>query len=369
VRRDAVDAKLFGYMKIGLARRGYSPTGGAEAYLKRLAAALAQRGHEPILVSDSSWPASDWKWGERAVLPGKTPRVFSAAIDSSDKSWDLLFSLERMATCDVYRAGDGVHASWLERRAKFEPPWQPFLRTANPKHLEVLALERALFSSQGARKIIANSRMVADELEQHYQVPPDRITVIYNGVPPVALVCAQERFLSRQELQIPHDHFVVLFAGSGWERKGLDFALQAFANLPSPTTLIVAGKGKPPRNPPRNVRFLGPVARMRVAYATADLFLLPTLYDPFSNATLEAAAHGLPVITTAANGFHELIQEGQTGHVLTRPDAIEEIRSAIRHWNDVGVTAATRKNIANSVSHLSMDANVTATLDVLESIR
>jgi len=355
-------------MKIGLARRGYSATGGAEAYLKRLAAALAQRGHEPTLVCDDSWPEAEWRWGERIAVQASSPKAFSRATDALRDRWDLLFSLERIARCDVYRAGDGVHAAWLKRRAKFEPPWQSLGRLANPKHLDVLSLERKLFSTSGAKRIIANSRMVADELEHYYHVAPERIAVVYNGVPPVATVCAQERFLSREELGIPHENFVVLFAGSGWERKGLDFALAAFAGLPSTITLIVAGKGKPPRNPPRNVRFLGPLRRMRLAYATADLFLLPTLYDPFSNATLEAAAHGLPVVTTAANGFHELIEEDETGHVLMRPDAVGEIRESIRFWKNMGVCAAVRKRIAASVSQLDMDANVTATLEVLESV-
>ena len=44
--------------------------------------------------------------------------------------------------------------------------------------------------------------------------------------------------------------------------------------------------------------------------------MLPTIYDPFSNATLEAMASGLPVITTRNNGVAELIQDGEEGFVL-----------------------------------------------------
>jgi UDP-glucose:(heptosyl)LPS alpha-1,3-glucosyltransferase len=51
----------------------------------------------------------------------------------------------------------------------------------------------------------------------------------------------------------------------------------------------------------------------------ADLFVLPTIYDPFSNACLEAMASGLPVITTAANGAAEVIEEGRSGAVVSDP--------------------------------------------------
>ena len=50
-------------------------------------------------------------------------------------------------------------------------------------------------------------------------------------------------------------------------------------------------------------------------YGAADIFVLPTLYDPFSNACLEAFGSGLPVITTAQNGFSELIEDGLNGFV------------------------------------------------------
>lgn len=353
-------------MRIGLARRGFSPTGGAEAYLKRLGATLRSRNHEPVLLCDPAWPETEWRHGPRIEFPRGSVKNFSDAIRSAEKRWDVLFSLERISGCDVYRAGDGVHAAWLKRRARFEPRWQSLARAANPKHLEILAIEKQLFAPGGAQRIIVNSLMVSAELERFYGVAPERIDLVYNGVPPVPMVTAEERFLSREEFGLPHAAFVVLFVGSGWERKGLEFALHAFEQLPSNIVLLVAGRGKPPRRHPSNVRFVGPFRPMRQAYATADLFLLPTLYDPFSNATLEAAAHGLPIITTAANGFHELLDEEETGHVLTRPDAVDEIRATIRHWKTTGVCAAVRKRVAHSVSHLTMDANVDATLRCLE---
>jgi len=53
--------------------------------------------------------------------------------------------------------------------------------------------------------------------------------------------------------------------------------------------------------------------------AAADLFVLPTIYDPFSNACLEAMASGLPVITTRANGVAEIMEHWRTGAIVADP--------------------------------------------------
>jgi UDP-glucose:(heptosyl)LPS alpha-1,3-glucosyltransferase len=62
--------------------------------------------------------------------------------------------------------------------------------------------------------------------------------------------------------------------------------------------------------------FLGFEPRLELFLAAADLFILPTLYDPFSNVCLEAMACGTPVITTANNGASEIIDQGRTGFIL-----------------------------------------------------
>ena len=74
------------------------------------------------------------------------------------------------------------------------------------------------------------------------------------------------------------------------------------------------------------VRFLGGRRDAETCFAAADLYALPTHYDPFANSTLEALATGLPVITTAANGASELLTAGVEGTVLASPHDIEQAR-------------------------------------------
>jgi UDP-glucose:(heptosyl)LPS alpha-1,3-glucosyltransferase len=100
---------------------------------------------------------------------------------------------------------------------------------------------------------------------------------------------------------------VVLFVGSGFERKGLAHLLRAMALAGGKARLWVIGKGD--KGPylrlaeklglSSRVTFWGPHQDVRSFYAAADLFAFPTLYDPFPTAAMEALAAGLPVITTA----------------------------------------------------------------------
>ena len=55
---------------------------------------------------------------------------------------------------------------------------------------------------------------------------------------------------------------------------------------------------------------------MRPFYGAADVFALPTLYDPFPNAALEAMACGLPVVTSTTSGAAELIRDAENGFVI-----------------------------------------------------
>ena len=176
---------------------------------------------------------------------------------------DFLLSLERVEACDAYRAGDGVHAAWLQRRARVEPFFTPLFRQLQPKHRALLRLERAMFAEGGARQVICNSRLVREEIVGALRLPgrANRASSTMACRPPRA---SKPRPLwraeMRRELGLAETDYVLLFAGSGWERKGLRWAIEAVnaasGRLP---LLLVAGKGDPARMPRSGrVRYLGP---------------------------------------------------------------------------------------------------------------
>jgi len=353
-------------MNIGLVRRGYSATGGAEAYLKRFAQALLTAGHDCTLYTSADWPATDWPGDRIVTVPGTNPIDFANALGKARATapCDYLFSLERVWSCDAYRAGDGVHRAWLERRARVEPFWKRWTRAFNPKHRQLLALESRLFSSEGAGIVIANCRMVKEEIVREYGYPAERIHVVYNGLP--AFTPGPElRAQTRAQLGLAESDYVLLFAGSGWERKGLQTAIDAVRQVRTDCrpVLLVAGRGNPRQyRQSDRVRFLGPVAQMAAYYAAADAFVLPTLYDPFSNACLEALAAGLPVLTTAANGFSEILQPGIEGAVLEDPLDAAALARDMEAWSDPARRAAIRPRLLELAGQFTIEANVRNTL-------
>ncbi|HEY5894682.1 MAG TPA: glycosyltransferase family 4 protein [Chthoniobacterales bacterium] len=349
-------------MRIGLVRRGYSTAGGAESYLRGFAKAAVAAGHETVLFASPEW--QDWAFGSKTVVEGKSPRAFSDALEKirPREQCDCLFSLERVSSCDVYRAGDGVHASWLLRRAKFESPLKRLTFAWNPKHRALLDLEKRAVA--GAHHIIANSQLVKDEIDHHYgKEIAAKVSVVHNGIDVARWVRpVVSRDVWRAQNGISASQKVVIFAGSGWERKGLRYAVEAIGRLPD-VLLLVAGKGDPSRFAGANVRFLGPVADMPSLLHALDAFILPTIYDPFSNACLEALAAGLPVITTQANGFAEIQDPGTDGAVVNAPNDIAALARALEVWLSSDARAERQQHAAA----FSLERNLQETLRIITS--
>ncbi len=364
-----------GKLRVAFGRRGYSPSGGAEAYLKRLGQGVVDRGHEAQLVATNDWPAVEWPFGAITRVRGESPIAFANEVDNlrPQIGCDVLMSLERVWRCDVYRAGDGVHQAWLNRRRKFEMPLQRFVRGINRKHQDILKLEASLLGKAGAGRVIANSEMVKREIIDLYGYAADKIDIVQTGIPLERLrfdPAAREK--CRAELKLKPDEIALLFAGSGWERKGLRFAIEAFElSQARKLRLLVAGRRDQRGYRPKRfftqepVRFLGEVSDLRPIYAAADVFILPSIYDPFSNACLEALAFGLPVITTRDNGFSEIIEDGIHGSIVDLPNNVMALRDAVRFWSDESRRAAARSANVERASHFDISSNVEATLKIL----
>ena len=164
--------------------------------------------------------------------------------------------------------------------------------------------------------------MVRGELQSRYGLPDDRLFVLANGVdcdrfrpPTEAEAPAAEQLRERFDSK---GRSVWLFAGSGARRKGLDTALRALARSGDPDALLwIAGRdaiGPWLRQLDEvgvrdRVRFLGQRDDMDRIYQAVDGLIHPTRYDPFANVSLEAAASGRPVVTSAANGAAPLLAD------------------------------------------------------------
>ena len=350
-------------MRIGFVRRGHSATGGAEAYLLRLAAELQKNGEECVLVTTPDWPEERWPFGKILRVADSGPREFAEAFRAMRTGCDVHLSLERVPGCEVFRAGDGVHAAWLERRNAFEPLWKRLGRLLNRKHARVLELERMVFDPANTRAVIVNSAMVRDEILARFSYPAQKIHLVPNGVRSFGEL--PPRAESQKKWNLEPNLFRPLFLGTGWERKGLSVALKAVEMMEG-TELLVAGRGPADLYRSGKARFLGPDSDLPTLFASADVLVAPTWYDPFANACLEALSAGLPVITTSANGFSEIIEPGLHGDIIPTGDALA-LAEVLENWKQPGRAESARTACRARAAEFSIERNARETLEILKT--
>ncbi|MCP4907302.1 MAG: glycosyltransferase family 4 protein [bacterium] len=330
--------------------------GGVENVAWRVAHELANQGEEVTVLAREDAPG-DPAASAQSTRPSEAIRVerisvsrawqplrvtlFSRATAraTAGDRFDVVHSFARTRHQDLYRAGGGSHDDYLRRT---HTGLGSALRGFSPRHRVLLNLDRRIFRDPYQR-IQCASRMVADDLVETRGVTRDRILLLPNAVDadrfshPGAL---RDGARLRAELDEQAEQ-VWLLAGSGWRRKGLATALEAMATLDEPgLRLWVAGRDRPA--PWRSkigalglgdrVRFLGERSDLPAVYQAVDGMLLPTRYDPFANVTLEAAAAGLPIITSAANGAAEYL--GEEIRVIADAEDATALATAIAGFSD-----------------------------------
>ena len=331
-------------MRVALVRQRYNPYGGAERFIERALPALEGAGAELTLIARRAGG-----WGARRLIAvdpfyiGNLWRdwSFARAARSAWKSgrFDLVQSHERIPGCDLYRAGDGVHANWLEIRSASAGLLERAGIALNPYHRYVCAAERRMFEHPGLRAVICNSNMVREEVLRAFRVAPEKLHVIHSGVDLEHFHPrhrAALRAAARAELGAREKDVLFLFVGSGFARKGLDAAIGALAGCADARfRLAVAGRD---RDAARfaalaaaaglgdRVRLLGGREDVRPLYAAADCFILPTRYDPFPSSVLEALAMGLPAIVGRRSGAAEILRPGESGWICEPGDVAGLVR-------------------------------------------
>jgi UDP-glucose:(heptosyl)LPS alpha-1,3-glucosyltransferase len=175
------------------------------------------------------------------------------------------------------------------------------------------------------------------EFVRHYGDAAGSIIVIPNGVdlkmfnPANRLLC---RDRIRQKHGISRSELVLLFAGGDWERKGMPYIIEALSLLLRPDIkLLVVGSG--------DTKFYGQLAELKQVreriifishrsnlweyYAASDVFVFPTIYEPFGLVIVEAMASGLPVITSRVAGAADVIIDGVNGLLLRNPSDVNDL--------------------------------------------
>ena len=331
-------------MRIALIKKKYGLGGGAERYARTVAEGLSERGHEVKILAERfdapGQPGLVWApvpRGGTTLLRARNFHLRAQRVLAALPETDLVYGLSRTYPVDVFRVTEQLHAKWLAMGYSYWQQW-------NPRHRSLLRLERQTLTASHTRRVVTNSRLIQKQVVEIFGFPADRVKVIRNGVdhdsfhPPKN---PDERARLRANQGIKPDTNVLLLVAEDFRIKGLSSAIKALAGLPAGllanTRLRVAGSDNPRHyrrlaqklGVEKNLRFLGRQENMRELYATADLLVCPSLYEPFANVCLEACACGLPVLTTADNGAAEMLGPDGGGYVVENAAMTDKITRLI----------------------------------------
>lgn len=193
-------------------------------------------------------------------------------------------------------------------------------------HEIAVALERWCYRPGRVQRFLPVSAALRDGLASVSQWCPGVSTVVPNGVDPVRFAPdAEARARTRAAHGIAPSARLAVFVGGDWERKGLRPAIAALALAPG-WHLLVAGRGVPGayRDEARRLgcadrlRFAGASRDPAALLAGGDAFVLPTRYEGFPLAALEAASCGLPLLLTRESNAGGLLIDGETGFWVRR---------------------------------------------------
>lgn len=222
----------------------------------------------------------------------------------------------------------------------FNPPG--FEEFDTPERLKRLAYSgfRALFryAARNAALVAAPDDCLVETTLRATGVSPQRVFVLRNGVD--LEECLRPLDLRRQaglreSLGLDTGGPVFLSVGRISANKGLEVLASALAiarpRLPEGWRWVHVGHGTGRRALEAKVRSLGLGERVRFTgfvddavkhnlFAIADVFVHPTLYEGSSIATIEALAHGLPVIGTRAGGIPDKVIDGENGRLIPPGD-------------------------------------------------
>jgi UDP-glucose:(heptosyl)LPS alpha-1,3-glucosyltransferase len=318
-------------MKIAVVIPKYGLIGGAEGFAYELTKRLATRDGFDIHVF-----ANKWRPEKSPIIFHKVPifsfprplRQISFAYFSnkliSPKDYSLVHSHDRIFRMDLFTMHGIPHETWVkEARHKAPSLFDRSMTWVEKKGITRLPIPM----------VLPVSNLVKDELLRVYEIPETRILVIHPGVS-TSRFSALDKQACKYEIRKRHnlspDDIVVLFVGMNFDIKRLKLVLQGVADLipkegkASKLKLLVVGRGKTrgylnlasDLGIANRVIFAGLTREVEKYYLASDIFAMPSVFDTFGIAVLEAMAAGLPVIITRKVGARDVIDHGVQGFVL-----------------------------------------------------
>jgi alpha-maltose-1-phosphate synthase len=336
-------------MRITLFTNEYPPNvyGGAGVHVEYLTRELARLESGSHQVDVLCFGDQDERHDNLRVR-GVAPEIQFEAQDARHAR--LLDALARdLAMVGAARAPDVVHChTWYSHLAgclarpltgarlvltthSLEPhrPWKA--EQLGTAYQATVWIERTAY--RNADGVIAVSESMKEDVQSLYGVEPDRIRVIHNGIDP-------EEYRPRSDpaairaLGIDPERPIVLFVGRITRQKGILHLVRAIRHLdPGMQVVLCAGAPDTPeigaemttlveearRKADAEVIWIAEMLPKEVVitlYAHADVFVCPSVYEPFGIINLEAMACETPVVAAAVGGIPEIVVPGETGFLV-----------------------------------------------------
>jgi UDP-glucose:(heptosyl)LPS alpha-1,3-glucosyltransferase len=310
---------------------------------------------------------------QEQVQPARVPKflrplAFRRAAAAALRDLQPRTTLSFGANCppgDVYWV-HSVHRAWLEEGGDVVfhgVPVPAGVRKLLLRHQVLLRLEHDYFVNHRPRVILCTSQREVDDLARLYDVPREILHVIPNGFDGSLFSPerrAEQRDQMRRTIGAREDDIVVLIVANEWHRKGLGTLIEAVAALNDPRVrLDLVGLRSPEDYQPLAQR-LGLASQMHWHgsssdvgrfHAAADVFALPTTYEPFGLVIIEAMASGVPVITSRLAGAAPAIDHGTNGLLLDDPRDAEQLRNELRRLLDPAERERVGEAAASSVGN------------------
>jgi glycosyltransferase involved in cell wall biosynthesis len=322
-------------------------TGGMSRLVSFIHDRIEAAGHDVEYLCADDVPAS-WEgwWGRRVSFP-MAVRAKAIEANRSGRPFDIVNVHEPCAAPllvgrRAHSAAVVITSHGLERRAwtlakeegrygRETPGWRT--RITYPP----TALWPGDFAIRRADHIVCLNDEDRQVLVNDVQRVPSTVTRVFPGADEIYAIAAERRNYSRASR--------LLFAGTWRKNKGIEDLVPAFVALAerhSDITLHVVGAGVPsdvvlakfPERLRNRIHFDTPRDDfgMAAVFASADLFLLPSLFEGTPLTLIQAMASGLPIVTTATCGMKDVIADRQTGLLvpIRSPQSLIEAVEALR---------------------------------------
>ncbi len=290
------------------------------------------------------------RWWHRLAHGLRFDLVFSPGINCLDADFIVVHALFRR----LRELADQPSSQRRAGETQDVSPWRRLHRSAY--YATVAALERIVYANRKTH-LAAVSRRTADLLGRYFNRTD--VAVIYNGIDTVQF-SAPARLALRQGARYRRNfadkEFVLLLIGNDWRVKGLPTILAAMAATRDlPLRLIVVGSDVATSfqadaqqlGIADRCRWESPRADVIDFYATADVYVSPSLEDSFGLPVAEAMACGLPVITSKFAGVSELIQNDRDGLILPDPSNTAVLADILR---DLHANPTARASLGDAAS-------------------